>query len=534
MFSLSLAEERPNVIMMMVDDMGYSDIGCYGGEIKTPNLDSLAQSGLRFRQFYNTGKCHSSRVTLLSGLHSYQAGHAGPDGTVKLHNANIERGVSIAQVLRHAGYYTAVSGKWHITPDPKGLDFDRFFGFLPGYIKDYFNSNNLQLDGESYNSNGKYITDLITDFGMTFIEEAKAQKKPFLLYLPYNAPHYPLQAPQEDIDKYRGAYSQGWLATREKRLEKMKNLGLIENDWAPSSSKEINLRDWNSLSKEDRDYQDLLMATYAGMIDRLDQNIGKLIAKLKNLGEYENTIILFCSDNGAERVTMSHRRELFERSHPTSQGDSFTTVGVDWAFVSNTPYRLFKTNMHEGGIISPLIVHWPKGISLPGGTLDQQNAFHLMDIMPTLVDICGASYPEQYEGRNIEPMNGISMTPAFRGKKAVRKDGIYQMFGNNRAYRLGDWKVVSQGLSSWELYHMSKDPTEQHNLAAQYPEKLEQLKAMWFKVATEDERLPEKLKKPTVNKEPRFKWPALTQGDQRIPGHTNKSGTTNKKLKKSK
>jgi arylsulfatase len=231
---------------------------------------------------------------------------------------------------------------------------------------------------------------------------------------------------------------------------------------------------------------------------------------------------------------MSHRRELFERSHPTSQGDSFTTVGVDWAFVSNTPYRLFKTNMHEGGIISPLIVHWPKGISLPGGTLDQQNAFHLMDIMPTLVDICGASYPEQYEGRNIEPMNGISMTPAFRGKKAVRKDGIYQMFGNNRAYRLGDWKVVSQGLSSWELYHMSKDPTEQHNLAAQYPEKLEQLKAMWFKVATEDERLPEKLKKPTVNKEPRFKWPALTQGDQRIPGHTNKSGTTNKKLKKSK
>ena len=414
MASQGLAEERPNVIMIMVDDMGYSDLACYGGEIKTPNLDSLAQSGLRFRQFYNTGKCHSSRVTLLTGLHSYQAGNAGPDGTVKLNNGNIERGVSIAQVLRNAGYYTAASGKWHITPEPKDLGFDRFFGFLPGYIKDYFNSKYLQLDGESYNTNGKYITDLITGFGIKFIEEAKAKKKPFLLYLPYNAPHYPLQAPQEDIDKYRGSYSQGWLATREKRLEKMKNLGLIGSDWVPSSSKEIKLRDWNALSKEDRDYQDLLMATYAGMIDRLDQNIGKLIAQLKNLGEYENTIILFCSDNGAERVTMSRERELFERSYPTSQGDSFTTVGVDWAFVSNTPYRLFKTNMHEGGIISPFIVHWPKGISLPGGTIDQQNAFHLMDIMPTLVEICGASYPEQYEGRKIEPMNGISMFPAFK------------------------------------------------------------------------------------------------------------------------
>ena len=211
--NISVAEEQPNVILIMVDDMGYSDIGCYGGEINTPNLDALAKNGIRFRQFYNTGKCHSSRVTLLSGLHSYQAGNVGPEGTVKLHNHDVARGVSIAQVLREAGYFTAVSGKWHITPEPNEFGFDRFFGFLPGYIQDYYDSNKLQLDGESYTGEPGYITDLITDYGIEFIEEAQEKKKPFFLYLPYNAPHYPLQAPQEDIDKYRGNYNEGWMDT---------------------------------------------------------------------------------------------------------------------------------------------------------------------------------------------------------------------------------------------------------------------------------------------------------------------------------
>jgi len=516
-FNISASEERPNVIIVMVDDMGYSDIGCYGGEINTPNLDALAQSGLRFRQFYNTGKCHSSRVTLLSGLHSYQAGNAGPDGTVKLHNHDVARGVSIAQVLRRAGYYTAVSGKWHITPEPEAFGFDRFFGFLPGYIHDYFDSNKLQLDGERYTGRKAYITDLITEYGIEFIEEANTKKKPFLLYLPYNAPHYPLQARQEEIDKYRGAYRQGWLAVRERRLEKMKKLGLVGNDWVPAASEEANLRDWNALSEEDQDYQDLLMGTYAGMIDRIDENIGKVVEKLKELGEYENTLILVFSDNGACEATMLRERELFERSIPTTQSNSFTTVGGDWAFVSNTPYRFFKTHMHEGGIISPCIAHWPEGISLPRGTIDHQNVFHLMDIMPTVVELCGATYPERFEGRNIEPMNGISMAPAFKGKTAVRDGGIYQMFGQNRAYRLGDWKIVSKGMSRWELYNMAADPTEQNNLAARLPEKVEELKAMWWKVATEDERLPAGINKPCVNRPADSKRFMLRQGNQRMP-----------------
>lgn len=516
--SLSMAEERPNVILVMVDDMGYSDIGCYGGEIQTPNLDKLAQNGLRFRQFYNTGKCHSSRVTLLSGLHSYQAGNAGPDGTVKLHSHDVARGVSIAEVLREAGYYTAVSGKWHITPEPNEFGFDRFFGFLPGYIHDYFDSNKLQLDGESYTGEPAYITDLITDYGIEFIEEAQEKRKPFFLYLPYNAPHYPLQAPQEQIDKYRRKYSSGWTAVRAARIEKMKKLGLVGADWVPADPEEARLRDWNALSDADRDYQDYIMATYAGMVDRIDQNIGRIVRKLNATDALDNTLILFFSDNGACEATMLRERELFERTIPATQGNSFITQGADWAFVTNTPYRFFKTHMHEGGIISPCIAHWPAGTAKPGN-IDQQNVFHLMDIMPTVVDLCGARYPKTFEGRRIEPMNGISMAPAFAGKMAEREGGIYQMFGHNRAYRLGDWKLVSKGLSRWELYDLAEDPTEQNDLAAKYPEKVEQLKAMWWKVATEDERLPAQVNQPCRPNPAGNKRFMMRQGNQRVPAY---------------
>lgn len=516
--SPAMAQERPNVILVMVDDMGYSDIGCYGGEIKTPVLDSLAKEGLRFRQFYNTGKCHSSRVTLLSGLHSYQAGEAGKDGTVKLHNHNVSRGVSIAQVLGQAGYYTAVSGKWHIRPEPRAFGFDRFFGFLPGYIHDYYDSNKLQLDGETYTGKKGYITDLITEFGIRFIEEAKARKKPFFLYLPYNAPHYPLQVPQEEIDKYKEIYRAGWLSIRERRLTRMRELGLIGKDWVAASPKEANLRNWKALSEEDRAYQAVLMATYAGMVDRIDQNMGRLVKKLKELGAYENTLILFFSDNGAEQATMMRERELFERSIPTTEGNSFATVGADWAFVSNTPYRLFKSHMHEGGIISPLIAHWPKGITVPGDTIDHKNVFHLMDMMPTIVELCGATYPQTFKGKAIEPMNGISMAPAFEGKEAVRDGGIYQMFSQNRAYRLGAWKLVSKGMSRWELYNMAQDPTEQTNLAAKHPEKVNELKALWWDVATKKERLPPEVNKPCTSKAARNPRFMLRQGNNRVPG----------------
>ncbi len=516
--NISVAEEQPNVILIMVDDMGYSDIGCYGGEINTPNLDALAKNGIRFRQFYNTGKCHSSRVTLLSGLHSYQAGKAQENGTVKLHNHNVARGVSIAQVLREAGYYTAVSGKWHITPEPDEFGFDRFFGFLPGCIHNYFDSNKLQLDGESYTGKPAYITDLITDHGIEFIEEAQSKEKPFFLYLPYNAPHYPLQAPQEQIDKYRGKYSKGWSAIRDARIEKMKTLGLVGADWPPADPKVALLRDWDAFSDADRDYQDYIMATYAGMVDRIDQNLGRIIEKLKATDALDNTLILFFSDNGACDATMLRERELFERKTPATNSKSFITQGTDWAFVSNAPYRGFKAHMHEGGIISPLIAHWPAGIAKPG-RIDHQNVFHLMDLMPTVVELCGGTYPEQFEGRNIEPMNGISMTPAFAGKKAERDGGIYQMFGVNRAYRLGDWKIVSKGGSRWELYNMVEDPTEQNDLAAQHPEKVETLKAMWWKVATEDERLPAQVNKPCSDRPAKPRRFMMRQGNQRVPAY---------------
>ena len=393
--------------------------------------------------------------------------------------------------------------------------FDRFFGFLPGYIRDYFSSDKLLLDGETYAGKEKYITDLLTDYGIKFIEEAQSQKKPFL-YLPYNAPHYPLQAPQEEIDKYRGKYSKGWSAVRETRVQKMKALGLVGNNWTAASPKEAQLRDWNALSDADRDFQDYIMATYAGMIDRIDQNIGRLVKKLEATDALDNTLIMFFSDNGAERATMLRERELFERTIPATQSSSFITQGADWAFVSNTPYRFFKTSMHEGGIISPCIVHWPAGIAEPG-RIDQQNAFHLMDIMPTLVDLCGASYPETFQGRKIEALNGTSMSPAFAGKKAQRDGGIYQMFGVNRAYRLDDWKLVSKGLSRWELYNLADDPTEQKDLAAKHPERVEQLKAMWWKVANDVERLPTRMRKPNSKSPAKHKRFMMRQGNERVP-----------------
>ena len=289
-----------------------------------------------------------SRVTLLSGLHSYQAGNVGPDGTVKLHGDEVARGVSIAEVLREAGYYTAVSGKWHIKPEPEAFGFDRFFGFLPGCIHDYFSSKKLMVDGKAYTGEKKYITDLITDHGIEFIEDAQSQNKPFFLYLPYNAPHYPLQAPKEQIDKYRGMYSKGWTATRNARIAKLKTLGLVGADWMPADPKVALLRDWDALSDTDRDYQDYMMATYAGMVDNIDLNIGRIVEKLKASDALDNTLILFFSDNGACDATMLRERELTERKTPATSGKSFITQGTDWAFVSNTPYRGFKAHMHEG------------------------------------------------------------------------------------------------------------------------------------------------------------------------------------------
>jgi len=298
----------------------------------------------------------------------------------------------------------------------------------------------------------------------------------------------------------------------------MKKLGLVGADWVPADPEEANLRDWNALSDADRDYQDYMMATYAGMVDRIDQNLGRIIETLKSTDAIDNTLILFFSDNGACDATMLRERELFERKTPATNSKSFITQGTDWAFVSNAPYRGFKAHMHEGGIISPLIAHWPAGIAKPG-RIDHQNVFHLMDLMPTVVELCGGTYPEQFEGRNIEPMNGISMTPAFAGKKAERDGGIYQMFGVNRAYRLGDWKIVSKGGSRWELYNMVEDPTEQNDLAAQHPEKVETLKAMWWKVATEDERLPAQVNKPCSDRPAKPRRFMMRQGNQRVPAY---------------
>ena len=455
------------------------------------------------------------------GLTSYQAGNAEEDGSVKLHNGNVARGVSIAQVLCSAGYYTAISGKWHISPEPRALGFDRFFGFLEGYIRIILLPKNcswtdtVMLDGKAHNG-------LITNHGIEFIEEAHDQKKPFLLICPTMRHTILFRRRRKKLINTSGNTIRVG-SPFANAVSKNESIGTGWEDWIPASSKEVKLREWNALSEDDRKYQDLLMATYAGMVDRIDQNIGKLVRKLNELGQFENTLIIFFSDNGACEATMLREREMFERSIPTSQGDSFTTIGADWAFVSNTPYRFFKAHMHEGGINSPCIVHWPKGISLPKGTIDHQNVFHLMDIMPTIVDLSGATYPEIFEGRSILPMNGVSMVPALKGKRVVRDGGIYQVFGVNRAYRLDGWKLVSKGASRWELYNMNVDPTEQNDLASQLPEKVESLKNLWWKVAIENERLPERISRPCTDNPAQFRRFMMNQGNQRVPDLNLKS-----------
>ncbi|MCF7668383.1 MAG: arylsulfatase [Verrucomicrobia bacterium] len=475
---------RPNIIVILVDDLGFSDLGCYGASIiQTPTIDHLADQGLRFTQFYNTAKCHSSRICLLTGLYPYQAGQQAMDN-----------GCTIPEVLRPAGYFTAMAGKWHLQREPTNRGFDRYFGHLSGATDYFVGDNTFRLNGKKWSefNDNFYTTDANTDYSIKFIDEAIDLEKPFFLYLAYNAPHYPLQAPKRLIDKYRDKFQIGWDKLRRLRYERQLNMGLINPSWELSPRPDY-IPAWASLSSKEKEWEAFRMAVYAAMLDSLDQNISRLIKHLKARGIYNNTLIMFCSDNGACPFERSHNMDI-----PPWKENSHWTYDVGWAHVGNTPFRWYKQNQHEGGISTPLIVHWPDGLTTKAGAIHREPC-HLIDIMPTIIDLTKANYPEQ---GNIEPLQGMSLIPSFNGRSIGDRDWLYFIFNDNRAIRKGNWKLVSAEWGKWELYNMTQDRTELHDLSNKNVDTLAELKQLWYRVARDVDNAPKRLRKPVFDRNP--------------------------------
>jgi arylsulfatase A-like enzyme len=478
---------RPNILVILVDDMGFADLGCYGSEIPTPNLDRLAADGLKFTQFYNTGRCCPTRASLLTGLYPHEAGvghmtdNRGVPGYIGHLNDHC---VTIAQVLDDAGYFTAMSGKWHVGQNfgvlPSNRGFTRSLNSPAG---GYYYPNNrgdqLYLDGKYLpNTDPRlpknwYTTDLWTDWAIKFIDEGRAAKKPWFVYLAYNAPHFPLQAPQDEIAKFRGKYTMGWDELRLERHAKQIELGLLDKKWA-LSPRPPEVSEWEKLDDHDRDRFDHIMAIYAACIAHIDTDVGRLVAALNDRGELDNTLILFLSDNGANAESGPKGR--LEGKNPGSAG-SIVFEGQSWATLSNTPLRRYKHYNHEGGIATPLIVHWPARISAKNEYRQQPG--HVVDIMATCVDVAGAKYPSEFNGKSIPPMEGRSLVPAF-DDKPIQRDAIYWEHEGNAAIRVGDWKLVRAGYrGGWELYDLSADRTELHDLSKEQPERARELLEKW-------------------------------------------------------
>ncbi|TKJ39624.1 MAG: sulfatase [Planctomycetes bacterium B3_Pla] len=460
-------KKRPNIVLILADDLGYSDLGCYGGEIQTPNLDNLAAEGLRFSQFYNCAKCSPTRNSILTGLYHQQT--------------DIGRGkncVTIAEALRRVGYTTLVSGKWHVGGTPMDRGFDRYFGMLGGACSYFVPDKTFRLDREPFTTTDKnfYTTDAFTDYALEFLDETGRKDKPFFLYLAYNAPHYPLHALPEDIEKYRGRYMKGWDVLRKKRYERLIRLGLIDKKWAPSergADKHKSFSDippWEQV--EDKKAEDLDMAVYAAMVDRMDQNIGRIVEKLKELKVDDNTLIMFLSDNGGCPYERNKTKDI-----PPGPAESYRTYDSSWANLSNTPFRLYKRFNHEGGNATPFIVHWPNVIKKRGAITHQVG--HIIDVMATCLDVAGGQYPSQYKGYRITDLEGKSLLPIFDGHKRRGHDALFWEFMRNKAVRQGKWKLVTVGDNPWELYDMEADRTELNDLAGEMPEKVEEMARMY-------------------------------------------------------
>jgi len=484
---------RPNIVLIMADDMGYSDLGCYGGEICTPNIDRLAADGLRFTQFYNTARCCPTRASLLTGLYSHQAGmgcmtadRGYPGYKGYLNN----QCVTIAEVLKTAGYNTLMSGKWHVGEKrphwPLDRGFDEYYGLISGGAN-YFDitkakspntKRTMAIGNKPFTPEpGKfYITDAFTENAVRFIDNYGRRKEPFFLYLAYTAPHWPLHAWPEDIAKYKGKYMKGWDQLRQERYERMLKMGLISKNWKMTPR---DRQTWPWTEEKNKETMDLKMAIYAAQIDRMDQGVGQVAASLENANCLDNTLIFFLSDNGGSPEGGPVGFDRRNNGLPPGGVDSYMSYGLSWANASNTPFKRYKMWVHEGGIATPLIVHWPEQIKEKGKLRHQVG--HVIDIMATCIDVAGAEYPDQYKNNKTIPLEGKSFVPAFADKPIERKALYWEHMGN-RAVRKGKWKLVAKhenGDGHWELYDIQADRTELNDLAEKYPKKVAQLKAMY-------------------------------------------------------
>ena len=481
--------QKPNIIVIMADDMGYSDIGCYGSEIATPNIDRLAAGGLRFRNFYNNAKCCPTRASLLTGLYNHEAGMGN---MVTKEDAPFQEGpyqgflnkncVTIAEVLRTAGYATYLSGKWHVGEKeenwPLHRGFDKYFGLISG-ASSYFEISKeapirkMACGNQSWSppAEGFYMTDAISDSAVAFLESHHRDKKddPFFLYVAYTAPHWPLHALEADIRKYEGIYAKGWDSIRNERYRKMVKLGIV-TEKQPLSPRTPKIPSWDKA--EGKELWIRRMQVYAAMIDRMDQGIGRVIHTLERLKKTDNTLIIFLSDNGGANENASNENTTVTGVHTGEKGSS-DSYKEPWANVSNTPFRYYKNWMHEGGIITPLIVSWPKVVR-KNGTMTNQVG-HVIDFMPTFLEVAGAKYPETFNGNSIKPMRGVSLVPAFRGTAVGRTQPLFWEHSGGQAMRAGDWKIVRKNNRPWELYNLQNDPTELINLVEKETDRLKKM-----------------------------------------------------------
>ena len=455
---------QPNILLVMADDMGFSDLGCYGSEIDTPNMDKLAANGVRFTQFYNTAKCHSSRVSVLSGRWCRQAG-----------DESLHRAVVIPEMLKPAGYFTAMTGKWHLSKEPTDFGFDRYFGHLSGATNYYLGDKTFRLNGQPFTvpDKGFYTTVANVDHAIDFLGEARAAKKPWFLYVAFNAPHAPLQPLEQDYKKYLGRYDVGWDVVRAARVAKQKQLGLLPADTVESPRPD-HIPAWTKLSDDQRSAESRMMSAYAGLIDRIDQEMGRLIANVTTAGELENTLIVFVSDNGACPFGRGGATPGTEPYDPnTHWGDS-----TGWAWTRNSPFRFYKQNQFEGGISTPAIMHWPAGLKRKPGSVVSSPA-HLVDLLPTVAEVTGAKVPDTFPGREPTPLAGISLAPILSGGEIKSRPPIHLLFASDRGLRDGEWKLVSFQSHPWELYHISTDRTELHDVAAEHPDITERMVKQW-------------------------------------------------------
>ncbi|MDF7799962.1 arylsulfatase [Pontiellaceae bacterium B1224] len=479
-----VSSSKPNILLIMVDDMGYSDIGCYGGEIQTPNIDSLAENGVRFRHFYNNAKCGASRVSLLMGrsnIEASQRSYANP---------------TLGNVLQSAGYHTYCSGKNHSSVNLFERGFDHYYGLRDGMCN-HFNPG-LQREGEPdpkskkdsrtwcddaltfetsdpayqhYFPKGFYTTDAFTSKGLEYLNEWEKEKtgNPFFLYLAYTAPHDPLQAWPRDITKYKGVYDAGYGAIRQARYEKQQAIGLLDPATSPLSP--ATHEDWSLLKADEQAERARIMETHAAMIDCIDQRIGDVIQKLKAMGVYENTLILFCADNGAEKIGPGKAAE------DIGTLDTFYAIGRDWSNVANTPHRMHKLSAYNGGSRTPMILHWPNGIKNPGRFTDKFG--HLYNVMPTLLELSGAEYPETFNGVSGRKILGDSFVDVLYDQPITHQDTTYMNRGGQAFIIDGGWKLVTENGKDWSLYNLNEEETEITDLSKKEPERFRTLLAKY-------------------------------------------------------